>query len=518
MSNGRLNIGNALQALINATRFSGSVESASISTVTGWAYDTQLAGGAVPVKVVIDGVEQPTVPANIDRPDLADTLPTTAHGFSIALPPLGPGKHTIQVFATGDHNSSKLLGTKTVVGKAPKGKLETLSATLAKGYAWDPDSPDASINVRVVVDGGTFATVPASDSRPDLVRSTHSAARGFSVDLSSLAFGFHRVDVFMLDAQTGVATLLGSKTIMVNTLPQGVIENFSVLGISGYAWDADSAGTATTIRIDIDKNPPILLSADGNRPDVASTTGGPDHGFAFAMPTLTPGSHTVKVYVADLQTGQLVLLQKQTLKYANTLDNHMPVGKLDKANADAITGTVYDKDDPAAAILIRADIDGVAGTPVPANIFRASLKSVGGGNHGFSIDLTTLGSGPHRVDIYMYDAPSGAPVLLASRIAGDAAPSGQATVTSVSAIGWAYSPALGAAAAMIRIDIDKVAGLLVPANLPLNTLPPNVDTPNHGFSQTLPFVSAGTHKVTVYVLDPLTMNVKQLASKLFKFV
>jgi subtilisin family serine protease len=520
ISNGRLNIESAMEILLAQTRFSGAVESATLTTITGWAYDAMAGEDPATVKLMIDGVAYATVDADAERPDLSAKLPSTAHGFSIALPGLSPGSHLLQVYAVGSGGTLKLLGAKTVVAKAPIGKLELLNAGLVKGYAYDPDDKSASIDVRIDIDGVTHATTAADASRPELLAATGSANHGFAMPLSNLALGFHRVEVFMLDGQSGDAKLLGTKTIFVNAAAQAVIENFTAAGISGYAWDPDSGSGATMVRIDIDALPPIFLTADENRPDIVGTVGSAGHGFSYALPQLMPGNHTIKVSVLDAQTGVATLVQKKTLAILN-LPGKTPTARIESLTASMLKGNTFDRDDVTASLNVRIDIDGVEGTPFAASVYRPALKAQGGGLHGFEYDLTGLSAGAHRIDVYTFDNETDTPVLFYSKIlaiGGSALPRGQVTALTTSTIaGWAFSPALGAAPANIRIDVDGVAGLITPADVTIAELLVTLGSTDHGFSVTPPKVSAGTHKISIYVIDPLTMGVTLLASKSLAF-
>ena len=401
------------------------------------------------------------------------------------------------------------------VNHSPLGNFEYADSSFALGWTYDPDSPTTALNVQAYVDGQPGPTAVASNTRPDLVPVAGSANHGYTIDLSGLTPTLHRVDIYAFDAQTNQRTLLGSKTVNSNAAPFGYIDILDGYQVVGWAFDREAGSGPVRVRVDIDNQQPFMTLASNNRPDLQSYLGSTNHGYSFIMPRLTTGTHTITVWAADSSDSGLVMLGQKQLTYVDTASVHMPYGNLEVLNSSVVAGWAYDADAGAAPINVRVDIDGTAGVPFSANYFRQDLQNyLGSGAHGWAMSLASLSAGAHRVDVYMIDAGTGTPVLLASRMLNNAAPYGNVEgLTSQYVVGWAFSPGLGSAAATIRVDIDGMFGALTSASTARADLTPVVGSPNHGFLAMLPQMSPGTHRVTVYVLDPFSLAPKVLADQ-----
>jgi len=160
----------------------------------GWAGDGD-APSATPVRVVQDGQIWESRVATLDRTDVHAAFPAfhNAGGFDIALP-VTPGKHIFCVdLGNGGPNGvvNTSLGCRLVSvpdvtasgGDDASGSLELVQqisgmAWEARGWAWDPKSPDpATVRLYAVYAGfwvyqDAFAEdVTASDARPDIANS-----------------------------------------------------------------------------------------------------------------------------------------------------------------------------------------------------------------------------------------------------------------------------------------------------------------------------------------------------------
>jgi len=127
------------------------------------------------------------------------------------------------------------------------------------------------------------------------------------------------------------------------------------------------------------------------------------------------------------------------------------------------------------------------------------------------IDLAgSLAPGEHTVEVYALNVGDGTPTLLATRVVGTAAPIGYVDVSSQRLLmGWAYQSDLGGGAVTVSLEIDGVEVLRSAADYYRADLAALFGTGNHGFLVMLPTVEAGTHQVTLRMLDSLG-NVKGL--------
>lgn len=203
----------------------GVFESASGTTLTGWAYDPDTPGSPIPVDIYVDGVYAETVSADIARSDVPQlqSLSSNAHGFSADLPALSFGTHKIDIYASESQgNVSVLIGSKTVTNTRPIGAVESINATTVTGYAGDIDTLGQSIEVEVYVNGVLAVTGTANIARPDLVETGAPFAAdpgfddyGYSLTLTGLTSGANEVDVYAVDSNNGMLSPIKSEIVTV---------------------------------------------------------------------------------------------------------------------------------------------------------------------------------------------------------------------------------------------------------------------------------------------------------------
>ncbi|MGI8663436.1 MAG: N-acetylmuramoyl-L-alanine amidase [Acidimicrobiales bacterium] len=94
-----------------------TVTGANPYVLQGWSFDPDTTD-AINVHAYVDGTYQGAFTANTQRPDLAQPFPFmgTAHGYSIALPAVAPGPHTLCVYAinVGAPGPNPLLGCRSI--------------------------------------------------------------------------------------------------------------------------------------------------------------------------------------------------------------------------------------------------------------------------------------------------------------------------------------------------------------------------------------------------------------------
>jgi hypothetical protein len=196
----------------------------------------------------------------------------------------------------------------------PFGFLDNVGPDKVEGWTIDPDSSATSLTVQLYVDGVFFGSQPASVTRNDLTAPYGSANHGFSFDISSLTPGKHKIQLFAIDTTTGNATLIGGvRTTNTNLPPTGWVDVFDNNTLKGWAWDPNSGAASIHIVYSVDHGPLRVALADGDRPDLLSHVGSTKHGFSIALPQLSFGRHTVRVYAVDSTTGDRIFIgQKVT--------------------------------------------------------------------------------------------------------------------------------------------------------------------------------------------------------------
>ncbi len=375
------------------------------------------------------------------------------------------------------------------VNHAPTGALESTTNAII-GHAQDPDVPTKAIQVKLFLDNKLWKTVTASVNRPDLVATLGSANHGFSVALSQLPKGVHRLDVYAVDSVTHANTLIGTADVSSNHPPIGLVETLNSAEIAGYAFDADLGAKPIQVRYTIDGGAPVFVTAGNSRPDLGGTLGSVNHGFAIALPQLTAGNHTITVDAVDPVSDQLVRLTSQTVTITASAGDTLPTAAFSAFSNTLIAGTVTD----AAAstpLTLRVDIDGKIGKPF------ASTATADATTDTFA-DTLKLSGGAHRVDVYAIDPLTNLAVLLKRQLVGYVPTTGTLTsLTAAAAIGTASSPTAKGGKSLIRIDIDGMIGALVAVGT--------------NFGIALPPLTTGSHHVVVTLVDPATLTPTVLA-------
>jgi hypothetical protein len=292
----------------------GSLDMFRGTTFAGWAADPNAPSASIRIEYILDSNAPVFVTADVARSDLLPTVGSANHGFLVTLPPLTAGTHTVQVFAvdpTTDETVSLGRRASVVAGAAagvlPMGNIDQASVGNIAGWAFNPQSPSESPDVRVDVDGVIGQPVPADLARPDVAARLHVATNLGFVQPLSLAAGEHRIDVFILDPNNGPATLLGSRIVVTPgpaVAPIGSIDMATPDLLAGWAWSPAAGAGPVTVRLDIDGLVQTAFQTAIDRPDVDAKFGSGTFGFSVTPPKLAPGVHTVRLVIIDALTLQ----------------------------------------------------------------------------------------------------------------------------------------------------------------------------------------------------------------------
>ncbi len=489
----------------------GYIDTASASGVSGWAFDPSGGANAVVVQVYVDGVYKIGGTANLTRNDLTKVVGSPDHGFSLSWAGLSAGTHTIKVYLFNyGYNMPVLLGTATVTNHAPIGYVDMANAAQVSGWALDPDSPATSIDIRVDIDGVQGTPFAASVTRNDVKAIYGSANHGFSYAYPALplAPGFHRIDVWAVDANTGALTLLGSRTVNANTPPRGYVDSLTATAVSGWAYDADAGASPINIRVFVDGIQRPDAVANVYRSDLIAAVGSANHGFSYALPQLTVGTHTVSVYAIDPQNASLVLLKSGSVTVAAKASDPPPTGYIDTFTSTQVSGWAFATQAGASPVFVRVDVDGttVVDPTAATNVRNDLTKVVGSPDHGYSFALNLTANASHVVDVYYIDPQTSVPVLMASKLFGTAAPIGWVDVLNATTIsGWALDTSDGPNPIEIRVDVDGQAGATFIASDTRNDLTKPYGSPNHGFTIAAPWLAPGVHTIVVRAINPYTL-------------
>ncbi|HVX83281.1 MAG TPA: CAP domain-containing protein [Phycisphaerae bacterium] len=400
--------------------------------VTGWAsdLDTPNAGqDSVMVELVVDGVAGTPVAASIPRTDLVAAVGSADHGFSLSIPVLGAGTHTVAVVAMNyPGDEPVVLGSRTVtVSGSPIGNVDRITASAIQGWAFDPAAGShgaGPVAIRVDVDGKPVAVYVAAVERADLLAAVGSTAHGFSVPLpiAGIGPGAHRYDVWAFNAETGTGVLIGSKTFTVSVPPVGNLELATADEISGWVADEDSRSSPAKVVLLVDGQVARTLTTNWQRSDL-SAFGSGAFGFITLTPALGAGVHTVALYGVDDKTGAPVLLSVRKL-VVPAHEDRMPVGVAETVTPTVVSGWAVDPDSSGPAVVV-VTVDGTVVGAAYASGNRPDLAGfVGSTGHGFSMTLgaSTVPVGTHTMKVEVLDAQTGAVITLSTRSVTVSAP------------------------------------------------------------------------------------------------
>ena len=251
---------------------------------------------------------------------------------------------------------------------------------------------------------------PPTPRVPDIaVAFNGNGNHGYSVDYSGLGGGNHTIVLREVNSDN-TTTNLTTQTLTDKVV--GSIDIADTRTLAGWAFDPFAASTPIQIVANLDGTDYPAISANQNRPDLTAL---PDtnHGFFGTMPTNLTGSHVLKVFAINPDTGARELLgQRQFI-------NNAPAGNIDVANATHVAGWAYDPDFPTESITVLLEVDGAVKAQVVANGDRQDLiATIGSAAHGYDIPLgpLNLASGSHTVDIKGVDAATGVTTLIGTQV------------------------------------------------------------------------------------------------------
>jgi len=476
--------------LLLSSNPTGNVELFTAGSIGGWARDADTVNQSITVRVTIDG-HATDITASTNRPDLAAFFHDNGnYGFTFA-PNLTPGSHNVTVQALDPQtNVAVTLKQGVLVNNAPIGNADIISSTRVAGWAFDKDIGSGPVTIRIDSNGQTVTTVQANIPRPDLTGAIGSPNHGFDV-----SGNFGVVDVYAQD-NSGTWVLIKS----TNKAPKGNVEVLTKTTASGWVFDPDNAAGPVTVVVKVDGQVAATTTANLERPDVASVTGGSTaHGF-IANFLLTPGTHKVEVFAEEGDTSSV---KEVLLGTSGSVSNPPPTGSMDSATTQVVTGWAFDPDAGANPLTIQVFVDGTLNATGTANISRPDIvKVTGSPNHGYSIALNNVSVSPHRIQIFALDNPTGTAVKIADKVIGNTAPIGNIDIANPTTIvGWALDPDDKSATLQIIPVLDGTAYPAAPAGDNRPDLQSVFGSANHGFTYAMPTHLFGQHKLQLVAVD-----------------
>jgi|GEM_PF-3505097 len=208
-------------------------------------------------------------------------------------------------FYTGDSSGPEagmmfMVRDATSPNVAPVGSLDACDRSSMSGWAFDGDAGTGAIEGEFYIDGVRSGEFTADMSRPDLAGGLGSPDHGFHVDMPDMNGDAHTVEVYVVDAGTGSAVLIGSGSIAAVVAPTFTISSTDLSASFGQAitLSADfTGGTFTpTGNVQFYDGSALLGPANIDANGHASMT------FSY----LQPGAHTITAqFAGDGHVGPL---------------------------------------------------------------------------------------------------------------------------------------------------------------------------------------------------------------------
>jgi hypothetical protein len=275
-------------------------------TVSGWMLDPDAPSTQGSVHVYVDGRYVTRVTTDVARPDVvarhAAFRVGSARGYRTTLA-LAGGTHAVCVFGInqGSGSDNPLLGCRNVTVPAeswnPKGVLDSASVSgitaTVRGWAFDPDIPDAPSQVHLYVDGVFRKAVAANGKRPDVGAAFGVGAEHGLTTKVSIPPGTHSVCAYALNTGRGTTNpFLGCRTVTVAASAWAAYGHLDTATISdGHVlvrgWTVDPDDQRRSLRVHVYVNGKRTeLTADRSRPDIQTRYPGAGalHGYQALLP------------------------------------------------------------------------------------------------------------------------------------------------------------------------------------------------------------------------------------------
>ncbi len=288
-----------------------------------------------------------------------------------------------------------------VGGPDPRGNLDGIGAdgqaVRLRGWAYDPDQPDAEVQVAVYRDGAGIAWYPTGVPRSDVnavfgVTGNH----GFDITVPT-APGRYTFTVYAINVGPGSNPALGSAAVTVVEYPPiGNLDEAEpgpdgTIRLRGWAFDPDQPATAIPVAVYRDGEGVAWFPTGRSRPDVNSVFGiTGEHGFDLNVPS-GPGNHTVSIFGIDLGTAGNPLIASRIVTGVGlprgTVDSATPVSG--GAGQVHLQGWAYDPDQPAAEIQVSVSRGTTVVGTFATGVARPDVNAVFGltGDHGFDFSF-----------------------------------------------------------------------------------------------------------------------------------
>jgi peptidoglycan/xylan/chitin deacetylase (PgdA/CDA1 family) len=297
----------------------------------------------------------------------------------------------------------------------PVGYLDSLTGGVGtfhvSGWVFDPNSPYSPINLAILVDRSYWFPSNTGLARPDVhaVYPYAGEMQGFDSTFE-VSGGWHQVIVFAKNIGPGGDSVMGVRDIFVSShSPTGSLEVAAEaepgsLRIAGWAFDADSPGTAVDLAVLIDGAYWFPARTGVYRPDVPYyyPYSGYYQGYDAEF-VVGGGVHHVVVFGQNIGDGGTAVFGVRDV----WVSDPNPTGFLDMADGVApgvlhIVGWAFDPNSPTSPIDLAILVDRTYWFPATTGVSRPDVHAVfpyAGTRQGYDASFV-IGSGWHNVIVF----------------------------------------------------------------------------------------------------------------------
>jgi hypothetical protein len=292
----------------SATNYTGFVDTAACSGISGWAADRNRPNQAITVTLWDGATQIASTNANGSRPDVGTFLGDNGlHGYTLQLPTnyINGAAHSLQVHF--ESSAAQLAGSPvslTCTSGTPNytGFIDSASCSGINGWAADWNRLNQPLTVSLWIGATQIAATTANGSRPDVGHAIgDNGQHGYSLPIPG-AYTNGAAHSLEVHFETSTTQLSGSPvSLTCGTTPTNYAGNVDILSCSTLAgWLADRDHLNTSLSADIFDGSTLLLTtpAAGSRPDVGSAINDNGlHGFSISTPSSikTGTAHTITV-------------------------------------------------------------------------------------------------------------------------------------------------------------------------------------------------------------------------------
>ncbi len=398
-------LGSHRRSNAESNRFPGRLDEIRGGIVYGWATDRQEPGRLVTVSLQIDGQIVAEAPADQPRPDVQAAGFGRGHGgFSLRIPDAFADGAEHQVSVVAGSGEPPLPGgpipyRATAPAPEPvpaepqpiRGYFEAVAKGAAIGWAYDPNVPQARLELQLIVDGTPAGRFVADASRADVADAGHGD--GFHGFVGRIPGEFydgrpHAIEVAL--AGTDIRLEGGPHTLQQSRAGMAYLDRPAAC-ISGWATQG------TDVEIRYDDHPPIrvrgrrLVSGFGDEKMPTANCG-----FSSPIPPecLDGGWHAVSVRFAgsghDLSGSPFEFrLRTPSVQLGLT-----------RSSGRLVEGWAFDALAPDHPVRLAVFADGTPLGTVKADGVRADIPGRPARNFAF-----TLPRGAHRLDFALAATP-----------------------------------------------------------------------------------------------------------------